>query len=231
LGQLDRLLAHRDTRKSSHPRSEVVSPKADAPLVLHEADELKLVYPQLAALPDRFAQFPARHHWLSPMDGPQLRRNTEAAAAYCLTHPRCRLAIQAHELGPSVIEQAVTFSIEAAHLTEGDPRLHGHSYVIEVWTAKSARLLHAGSRSAGGSLPHRLYDAEREHRRNDDRAFDGMAVAAIRFPSCDAGGRPPSLELIMVHRSNAAIGTRAARRSRWPYRLLPSERSILAMCS
>lgn len=42
----------------------------------------------------------------------------------------------AQELGPSVIEQAVTFSIEAAHLTEGDVRLHGHSYVIEVWTAK-----------------------------------------------------------------------------------------------
>jgi len=41
----------------------------------------------------------------------------------------------AQELGPSVIEQAVTFSIEAAHLTEGDPRLHGHSYVIEVWTS------------------------------------------------------------------------------------------------
>jgi 7-carboxy-7-deazaguanine synthase len=74
-----------------------VSPKADAPLVLHEADELKLVYPQLAALPDRFTQFQARHHWLSPRDGPQLRRNTEAAATYCLTHPRWRLAIQAHK--------------------------------------------------------------------------------------------------------------------------------------
>jgi len=35
-----------------------------------------------------------------------------------------------------VIEQAVTFSIEAAHLTDGDPRLHGHSYVIEVWTSR-----------------------------------------------------------------------------------------------
>jgi 6-pyruvoyl-tetrahydropterin synthase len=34
-----------------------------------------------------------------------------------------------------VIEQAVTFSIEAAHLSEGDSRLHGHSYVVEVWTA------------------------------------------------------------------------------------------------
>lgn len=42
----------------------------------------------------------------------------------------------AQELGPSVIEQAVTFSIEAAHLTDGDARLHGHSYVIEVWTSR-----------------------------------------------------------------------------------------------
>lgn len=38
-------------------------------------------------------------------------------------------------MGPAVIEQAITFSIEAAHLPEGDARLHGHSYVVEVWTA------------------------------------------------------------------------------------------------
>jgi 6-pyruvoyl-tetrahydropterin synthase len=40
------------------------------------------------------------------------------------------------ELGIAVIEQAITFAIEAAHQSEGDPRLHGHSYVVEVWTAK-----------------------------------------------------------------------------------------------
>ena len=34
-----------------------------------------------------------------------------------------------------MIEHAVTFSIEAAHRSEGDPRLHGHSYLVEVWTA------------------------------------------------------------------------------------------------
>ena len=34
-----------------------------------------------------------------------------------------------------MIEQAVTFAIEAAHRSEGDSRLHGHSYVVEVWTA------------------------------------------------------------------------------------------------
>jgi 7-carboxy-7-deazaguanine synthase len=74
-----------------------VSPKAGAPLVLQTADELKLVYPQSDAKPERFENFPARHHWLSPMDGPDLRANTAAAAEYCLAHPRWRLAIQAHK--------------------------------------------------------------------------------------------------------------------------------------
>jgi 7-carboxy-7-deazaguanine synthase len=74
-----------------------VSPKAGAPLVLDHADELKLVYPQSRAAPERFVDFPASHHWLSPMDGPDRRANTEAAAAYCLAHPRWRLAIQAHK--------------------------------------------------------------------------------------------------------------------------------------
>jgi 7-carboxy-7-deazaguanine synthase len=74
-----------------------VSPKADAPLVLEAADELKLVYPQVGAEPDRFVAFPARHHWLSPMDGAERRANTAAAAEYCLAHPQWRLAIQAHK--------------------------------------------------------------------------------------------------------------------------------------
>ena len=74
-----------------------VSPKAGAPLVLRQADELKLVYPQPGAEPEAFADFPARFHWLSPMDSPRRQRNTEAAAAYCRAHPQWRLAIQAHK--------------------------------------------------------------------------------------------------------------------------------------
>ena len=74
-----------------------VSPKAGAPLVLPAADELKLVYPQMGAEPERFVEFPARHHWLSPMDGPNRSANTVAAAEYCLAHPQWRLAIQAHK--------------------------------------------------------------------------------------------------------------------------------------
>ena len=74
-----------------------VSPKAGAPLVLTDADELKLVYPQPGAEPDRFAGFTAAHRWLSPMDGPAIVANTAAAAVYCLTHPAWRLNIQAHK--------------------------------------------------------------------------------------------------------------------------------------
>ena len=74
-----------------------VSPKAGAPLVLEQADELKLVYPQSGAHPERFVAFRATHRWLSPMDSPARAANTRAAAAYCLAHPEWRLAIQAHK--------------------------------------------------------------------------------------------------------------------------------------
>jgi 7-carboxy-7-deazaguanine synthase len=74
-----------------------VSPKAGARVVLAEADELKLVYPQAGAEPERFTSFAAAHRWLSPMDGPDLARNVAAAAAYCRRHPAWRLNIQAHK--------------------------------------------------------------------------------------------------------------------------------------
>jgi len=74
-----------------------VSPKAGAPLVADRADELKLVFPQAGFDPDDLSFFPAAHRWLSPMAGPNLARNTAAAAAYCLAHPAWRLAIQAHK--------------------------------------------------------------------------------------------------------------------------------------
>jgi hypothetical protein len=58
---------------------------------------LKLVYPQAAAPPERFAALPFRHFFLSPMDGPSLKENTEAAVQYCLQHPQWRLNIQMHK--------------------------------------------------------------------------------------------------------------------------------------
>jgi 7-carboxy-7-deazaguanine synthase len=75
-----------------------VSPKAGSALILTAGDELKLVYPQAAAPPERFSGLAFRHFFLSPMDGPALRTNTEAAAAYCLRHPQWRLTVQMHKL-------------------------------------------------------------------------------------------------------------------------------------
>jgi 7-carboxy-7-deazaguanine synthase (Cx14CxxC type) len=74
-----------------------VSPKAQAPLVLTAGDELKLVFPQPTAMPERFEALSFRHFLLQPMDGPAVAANTQAAIAYCLAHPRWRLSVQTHK--------------------------------------------------------------------------------------------------------------------------------------
>ncbi|HEU4857953.1 MAG TPA: 7-carboxy-7-deazaguanine synthase [Rhodanobacteraceae bacterium] len=74
-----------------------VSPKSIAPVKLRRASELKLVYPQPTALPERFVAFPAEHFFLQPMDGPRLDENTRAAVAYCKAHPHWRLSLQTHK--------------------------------------------------------------------------------------------------------------------------------------
>lgn len=75
-----------------------VSPKADAPLAVMRGDELKLVFPQPAAPPERFESLDFGRFILQPMDGPDLEANTRAAVAYCLAHPRWRLGLQTHKL-------------------------------------------------------------------------------------------------------------------------------------
>jgi 7-carboxy-7-deazaguanine synthase len=75
-----------------------VSPKAGAPLVQTTGSELKLVYPQDNAPPEKFEQLDFRHFFLQPMDGPHTAANTELAIEYCLRHPRWRLSIQTHKL-------------------------------------------------------------------------------------------------------------------------------------
>jgi 7-carboxy-7-deazaguanine synthase len=75
-----------------------VSPKAGAPLVQTTGNELKLVYPQDNAPPEKFEQLDFRHFFLQPMDGADTAANTERAIEYCLRHPRWRLSIQTHKL-------------------------------------------------------------------------------------------------------------------------------------
>jgi 7-carboxy-7-deazaguanine synthase (Cx14CxxC type) len=75
-----------------------VSPKAGADLELRTGDELKLVFPQPGAEPERFEGLGFRHFFLQPMDGPDRERNTKLAVRYCLEHPRWRLSLQTHKI-------------------------------------------------------------------------------------------------------------------------------------
>jgi 7-carboxy-7-deazaguanine synthase (Cx14CxxC type) len=75
-----------------------VSPKAGSTLVVERGDELKLVYPQPGAEPERFEGLAFTRFYLQPMDGPARETNTGAALGYCLQHPRWRLSLQTHKL-------------------------------------------------------------------------------------------------------------------------------------
>jgi len=74
-----------------------VSPKGMSQVVVTRGNELKLVYPQLEALPERYAHLDFEHFFLQPMDGPARTANTERIVRYCLQHPQWRLSLQTHK--------------------------------------------------------------------------------------------------------------------------------------
>ena len=74
-----------------------VSPKAGAPLVVTQGEELKLVFPQPGAPPEQFESLDFGSFILQPLDGPAREANTAAAVAWCLAHPRWRLGLQTHK--------------------------------------------------------------------------------------------------------------------------------------
>ena len=74
-----------------------VSPKAGTVLVQDHGQELKLVYPQPGALPERFEGLEFEHFLLQPLWGAHTQENMRAAARYCMEHPRWRLSVQTHK--------------------------------------------------------------------------------------------------------------------------------------
>jgi 7-carboxy-7-deazaguanine synthase (Cx14CxxC type) len=74
-----------------------VSPKAGSELAIRQGHELKLVYPQADALPERFESLAFERFSLQPMDGEDIAKNTQAAIDYCLRHPQWRLSVQTHK--------------------------------------------------------------------------------------------------------------------------------------
>ncbi len=79
-----------------------ISPKADAPLVQRSGDELKLVYPQELAPPERFENLDFGAFFLQPMDealdGSGFSRHITATIEYCQAHPKWRLSLQTHKI-------------------------------------------------------------------------------------------------------------------------------------
>jgi 7-carboxy-7-deazaguanine synthase len=80
-----------------------VSPKAGSELIVLQANELKLVVPQvghdaLENLMSRFEKMDYRNRFLQPMDGPNVKSNTELAVTLCQKRPLWRLSIQSHKL-------------------------------------------------------------------------------------------------------------------------------------
>lgn len=76
-----------------------VSPKAGTDLVLRSGHELKLVYPQPGAEPERYASLDFDHFYLQPMEATgRTQTHTQQTLAYCLEHPQWKLSLQTHKI-------------------------------------------------------------------------------------------------------------------------------------
>ena len=75
-----------------------VSPKAGAPLLQTQGQELKLVWPQPGLDPAELGRLDFAHFLLQPMDNPAQAANTQACIAYCQAHPQWRLSLQTHKI-------------------------------------------------------------------------------------------------------------------------------------
>ena len=75
-----------------------VSPKANTEIVITKGHELKLVFPQPGAEPEKYTALDFYHFYLQPMDGPEAQINTQKTLHYCLHHPQWKLSLQTHKL-------------------------------------------------------------------------------------------------------------------------------------
>jgi 7-carboxy-7-deazaguanine synthase (Cx14CxxC type) len=76
-----------------------VSPKAGAPWVQQQGQELKLVWPQPGLdLQAMAATGQFSHRFLQPMDGPDQAANLATCISACLQHPTWRLSLQTHKI-------------------------------------------------------------------------------------------------------------------------------------
>ena len=75
-----------------------VSPKAGAPWLQREGQELKVVWPQPGFELSELEAARFTHRYLQPMDNPERLRNTQACIELCLQRPAWRLSLQTHKI-------------------------------------------------------------------------------------------------------------------------------------
>jgi 7-carboxy-7-deazaguanine synthase len=75
-----------------------VSPKANTTLEILRGHELKLVFPQKDAEPERFTHLNFSNFYLQPMDGVFQKVNSQLVLDYCLKNPHWRMSIQTHKI-------------------------------------------------------------------------------------------------------------------------------------
>ncbi|MFK7932722.1 MAG: 7-carboxy-7-deazaguanine synthase [Saprospiraceae bacterium] len=75
-----------------------VSPKANTELVITKGNELKLVYPQVNAMPEQFTHLDFEHFYLQAMDGAGMEANVQLTLEYCLRNPQWSLSLQTHKI-------------------------------------------------------------------------------------------------------------------------------------
>ncbi len=75
-----------------------VSPKAGAKVVVLRGAELKLVFPQTGAEPERFADLEFDNFYIQPMDSPLRDVHKKMALDFCLQNPQWKLSLQTHKI-------------------------------------------------------------------------------------------------------------------------------------
>ncbi len=80
-----------------------VSPKAGSDLIVLQADEIKVVIPQVGhdsidSLLGRFEKMDYQNRFLQAMDGPNLKENMALAVRLCQKRPLWRLSVQTHKM-------------------------------------------------------------------------------------------------------------------------------------
>jgi 7-carboxy-7-deazaguanine synthase len=75
-----------------------VSPKAGTDIVVLRGSELKLVFPQVGAEPERFDDLAFDNFYIQPMDSPLQKIHAQMALQFCLQNPQWKLSLQTHKI-------------------------------------------------------------------------------------------------------------------------------------